>query len=103
MGMQYDVLASLPLTGDGQLENQAAESLGRIRIKAIYGTAGATAGTISFYNGTANSDPSLILLPTPAAANQGAFFLLLPGEGILAQDGVYVDTGTAASVIVIYG
>jgi hypothetical protein len=59
--------------------------------------------TISFYNGTANSDPSIILLPVPAAANQGAFFLLIPGEGILAQDGVYVEIGTAASVIVIYG
>jgi hypothetical protein len=101
--MQYDVLASLPLTGNGQLENQAGESLARIRIKAIYGIAGATAGTISFYNGTANSDPSIILLPVPAAANQGAFFLLIPGEGILAQDGVYVEIGTAASVIVIYG
>ena len=103
MGMQYDVLASLPLTGDGQLENQASESLARIRIKAIYGIAGANAGTISFYNGTSNSDPSIILLPVPAAANQGAFFLLIPGEGILAQDGVYVEIGTAASVIVIYG
>ena len=101
--MQYDVLASLPLTGDGQLENQAAESLGRIRIKAIYGTAGANAGTISFYNGTSDADPSILLLPVPAAANQGAFFLIIPGEGILAQDGVYVDIGTAASVIVIYG
>ena len=45
MGMQYDVFASAPLTSSGQVEEvTGTNALGRVRIKTIYGVAGASAG-----------------------------------------------------------
>lgn len=39
---------------------------------------------------------------TPAAA-AGSLYMLLPGEGILAQTGVYATTGTGTTATVFYG
>lgn len=104
MGMQYDVYASAPRTSDGQMQNAAANAnLGRVRIKTIYGTSGTVAGSVKLYNGTSGSDPLLITVNTPTAANSGTFWLPLPGEGILADNGVYLDITDAASVMIIYG
>lgn len=102
--MQYDVFASAPRTTDGSLQNAAGTAnLGRVRIKTIYGISGASAGDVKFYDGDAATDPLLITINTPTAANSGTFWLPLPGEGILAADGVYVDITNAASVMIIYG
>lgn len=104
MGMQYDVFASAPLTADGQFEEvTATTALGRVRIKTIYGISGTSAGSVSLYNGAANTAPLLITVNTPTAANSGTFWLPLPGEGILASDGVYATVVNAASVMIIYG
>jgi hypothetical protein len=104
MGMQYDVFASAPLTGSGQVEEITGTSaLGRTRIKTIYGISGASAGSVSFYNGTSNTAPLLVTLNSPTAANSGTFWLPLPGEGILAQDGVYAELTNVASVTIFYG
>ena len=104
MGMQYDVFASAPRTTDGSLQNAAGtDNLGRVRIKTIYGVAGASAGSVSFYDGDSASDPLLMTINTPTAANSGTFWLPMPGEGILATDGVYVDITNAASIMIIYG
>lgn len=104
MGMQYDVYSSVPRTSDGQMQNAAGSaSLGRVRIKTIYGLSGSTAGSVKLYNGTSASDPILITVDTPAAANSGTYWLPMPGEGILAENGVYVDITNAASVMIIYG
>lgn len=104
MGMQYDVKASAPRTSDGQMQDAAAaNNLERVRIKTIYGTSGTNAGNVKFYNGTSASNPLIITVNTPAAANSGTFWLPLPGEGLLAENGVYVDVTDIGSVMIIYG
>ena len=104
MGMQTDVFASAPLTSSGQVEEvTGTTALGRTRIKTIYGTSGSSAGSVSLYNGTSNSAPLLITVNSPTAASSGTFWLPLPGEGILAQDGVYAEVVNAASVMIVYG
>jgi hypothetical protein len=40
---------------------------------------------------------------TPTAANQGTFWILLPGEGILVETDLYGTLTNATSVMVIYG
>ena len=102
MAMQYDVLASKPLTADGQVKDQNNNNLGRVRLKTIYGVSN-TAGTVVFYDGTANTAPVLITINTPAKADSGTFWLPLPGEGILAENAIYAEVSGPASVMIIYG
>jgi hypothetical protein len=102
MAMQYDVFASKPLTASGKVQDQNSNDLNRVRIKTVYGVSN-TAGSVIFYDGTDNTGPVLMTLNTPAKADSGTFWLPLPGEGILAQDGVYAAISGAASVMVIYG
>jgi hypothetical protein len=102
--MQYDVFASAPVTSDGQLEDASgANVLSRLRIKTIYGTCGGSPGTVSFYDGADNSAPLLITVEVPDDTAQGTFWLPMPGEGILAANGVYAELVNAASVMIIYG
>ena len=104
MGMQYDVFASAPLSSSGQVEEVTGTSaLGRIRIKTIYGTCGSSAGSVSFYDGSANTAPLLITVEVPDDTVQGTYWLPLPGEGILASNGVYAEIVNAASVMIMYG
>ncbi len=93
--MQYDV-RSVRLTADGQAVNY------RTRVKAVYGLAGATAGSVKFYDGTSTSGELLLDMDTPAGT-ANSFYLLLPGEGILFETGGYVDVTDITGVTVIYG
>ena len=101
--MQTDVLVSQPLGASNTLKNQAGSAIGRCRIKAIYGTSGAAAGTVVIYDGTSASDPCLMTVSTPTAANQGTYWILMPGEGVLARTGLYAALTNVDSVMVIYG
>jgi hypothetical protein len=102
--MQYDVFASAPLTSDGQIEEASGTTaLGRTRIKTIYGTCGGSPGTVTLYNGTSNAGPILITMEVPDDTAQGTYWLPMPGEGILASDGVYGELVNATSVMIIYG
>ena len=104
MGMQYDVFASAPLTASGQVEEASGtNSLQRVRIKSIYGTCGSSAGTVVFYDGTANTAPVLITVEVPDDTAQGTYWLPMPGEGILASNGVYGELTNVASTMIIYG
>lgn len=100
--MQYDVLASKPLTATGQFKDQNNNDIKRCRIKAVYGISGALAGSIVFTDG-GSGGPTVMTVNTPTAANQGTFWLLLPGEGILVQTDLYGTLTNATSVMVIYG
>lgn len=100
--MQYDVLASAVRTTTGQMQDQGSNNLGRCRIKAIYGLSGTTAGSVAFKDG-GSGGTALITVDTPAAANQGTFWLLLPGEGILVETNLHATITNTASVMVIYG
>ena len=103
MGMQTDVLVSQPLGADNTFKDQAGNAIGRCRIKAIYGTSGAAAGTVVIYDGTSTAGKCLMTVSTPTAADQGTFWILVPGEGVLAQTGLYADLTNVDSVMVFYG
>lgn len=100
--MQYDVLASQPLTSSGQVTDQNSNNLNRCRIKAVYGVSGTTAGSVIFKDG-GSGGVTLMTMNTPAAANQGTFWLPMPGEGILVEVDLYATLSNVASVMVIYG
>jgi len=102
MAMQYDVKAAKPLTATGQVTDQADNNLNRVRIKAVYGVSGTSAGSVVFRDGGATG-PVLMTVNTPTAANSGTFWLPLPGEGILAQTDLHATIADVASVLVIYG
>jgi len=93
--MQYDVKSAYT-AGD------AALVTARTRLKGMYVVVG-TAGTlpvIVYDNASAASGTAIFKIGTTAA---GAHTVVIPGEGILALNGLYVDTGDADSVTIIYG
>lgn len=100
--MQYDVLASQPITSTGQIKDQNSNDLERTRIKSIYGVSGASAGSVVFRDGGA-SGPIVMTMNTPTAANSGIFWLPMPGEGILVETNLHATLSNVASVMVIYG
>ena len=93
--MQYDV-KSVRLSADGQAVGY------RTRVKAVYGLAGASVGSVKFYDGTDTTGELLLDLDSPAGT-ANTFFVIMPGEGILFRTGVYVDLTNATGVTVIYG
>jgi hypothetical protein len=101
--MQTDVLVTQPLGSSNTFKTQQATVLGPCRIKAIYGTSAALAGTVVLYDGSNTSGIPLATVSTPTAANQGTYYLLLPGEGIRARTGVYAAITNVDSVMLIYG
>ena len=101
--MQTDVLLTQPLGSDNTFKTQSGAVLGPCRIKAIYGTSGAAAGTVVLYDGTNTSGIPIGTISTPTAANQGTYYLLLPGEGIRVTTGVYADLTNVDSVMLVYG
>lgn len=103
MGMQTDVLMTQPLGSSNTFKMQGGAVLGPCRIKAIYGTSGALAGTVALFDGTSGSGKELGTISTPTAANQGTFYLLLPGEGVRVTTGVYATITNVDSVMLIYG
>lgn len=101
--MQTDVLVSQPLGSSNTFKDQAGSVIGRCRIKAIYGTSAAAAGTVVIYDGASSSGTPLMTVSTPTAANQGTYWILMPGEGVLAKTGLYAVLTNVDSVMVIYG
>jgi hypothetical protein len=97
MTMQTDVKSLLVAAGNTP---GALSVSGRSRLKAITIVYGATLGTVVITDGTATGD-TLFSFPAPGAA--GTIHILMPGEGILAQTGLYILTGTNATAVVYYG
>jgi hypothetical protein len=104
MGMQYDVLASAPLTSTGQVTDNAGTpvALTRLRIKGLYYVSGALAGSVVFRNG-GSGGPILLTMNTPTVANSGANYIIIPGEGILVSTDLHGTVVNTASVVVFYG
>jgi len=73
---------------------------GRSRLQGVYYIATSTADTITFKNGA--SGETVLALPSPAAA--GAHDLLIPDNGILCSDEIYVSFNSAniSSVVVLF-
>jgi len=101
--MQTDVLMTQPLGSSNTFKMQNGAVLGPCRIKGIYGTAAAAAGTVVLYDGSDANGKPLGTISTPTAANQGTYYILMPGEGVRAMSGVYAAITNVDSVMLIYG
>lgn len=101
MAMQTDVLASQPLTSAGQALDQAGNTIGRARVKAIYIVPTASAGEVVLYDGGASGDRKATV--KTLASSTAPNYMLLPGEGLLFQTNIYIAPSAVASTTVIYG
>lgn len=95
--MQTDVQS---VHTSGAQTNQALVS-GRVRLKAVVVTGGATAGIAKFLA----SSGGAILLELDTGANSNMTNVILPGEGILFPNGIWYTSGatTPIGITVIYG
>jgi hypothetical protein len=99
--MQTDVKATKPLTTTGAFKDQGDNSVGRARIKGIYAVCSAGAGSVVITDGS--SGATLFSFATPTAAHAGSVFLLIPDQGILAENGLYGTVTNTASTVIFYG
>lgn len=90
MSMQTDVKSAH--TGGAQT-NQALVA-GRVRLKSVMITGGATAGAAKFLDASGGN----VLLELDTGANSNMTNVLLPGEGILFPNGIWY---TAVSTVPI--
>jgi hypothetical protein len=101
MGMQTDVLASKPRTDAGQLLDQNSLVIGRCRVKAIYIVPDTGAGQVVFRDGGSGGPVKITV--TTLANSTSPDYILMPGEGLLFQENVYITPSTVISTMVIYG
>ena len=92
MGMQTDV-KSATVTAEG------SAYAGRARVKALSFVTTGTAGSIQIEDG----DGGTVKLNIATAAVADTQHILLPGEGILFENAVWVVPTNVASVTVFYG
>lgn len=95
MSTQYDVKSAYTA-------EDAALVTSRTRLKGLYivvSTGGANPVTV--YDNASAGSGTVVL--RAGASVSGAHTVVIPGEGILATNGLYVDTGSADSVTIIYG
>jgi hypothetical protein len=95
---QTDVKASRRLAVTGVFQDALGQTIKRCRIKALY-AAGAAAGSVIITDGSATGLP-LIAIDVPAG---GAPYMLLPGEGVLCENGPYGTVAGVASATIFYG
>ena len=102
MAMQTDVKSTKPLAATGVFKTQSdADCTFRTRIKAIYAVCGASAGSVVITDGDGGS--TLLTLTTPTAANAGSIYMLVPDQGILAENGLYGTVTNTSSITIFYG
>jgi hypothetical protein len=99
MTMQYDVknsyIGSTGATISGQLV------AGRARLKQIVFAGNGTAGTLILYDGTDTTGNIIWQSKTTAGAQP--FQVIIPGEGILAYNGIYASGTNVLSISICYG
>jgi len=95
MTMQYDVKSAYAGTLPAQL------STGRTRMKSIVFIGNGTGGTFTLYDGTDTTGSILYQFKFSTAVQP--FQVLLPGEGILCQNGIYAVGTTLSAIAVTYG
>lgn len=100
MAMQTDVLASAVRTTDGLLADQAGNTLGRNRVKAVYIVPDTVAGSVVFKDGGASGTVKMTI--NTLASSTTPDYVLIPGEGLLFQTDIYVDLTSVVSVMVFY-
>jgi len=100
--MQYDVLATKPLTSTGNFVDQNNNAIQRARIKTIYAVNGTNAGSVVIREGGA-SGKILITVNTAASSTAGYTIFPMPGEGILCETGLHGTVTDTTSMTIIYG
>jgi hypothetical protein len=99
--MQTDVKSTKPLTATGAFKDQGDNNVGRARIKGIYCVNGTSIGSVVISDGQTGN--TLLTLNTPTAANAGFTYMLVPDQGILAENGLYGTVTNTASTVIFYG
>ena len=94
MTKQYDVKSAY-LEATGQFV------VGRCRLKNLIFLPNGTAGSIVIYDGTDNTGP--VLWRTKTLTGVQPFQFIVPGEGILAANGLYAVFTNITSATVCYG
>ena len=95
MTMQYDVKSAYTATSGVLVA-------GRCRLKNIVFLPNGTAGSIIIYD-NASAGSGDIIWQTKTLTGVQPFQLIVPGEGILAQNGLYVVFTNIVSATVCYG
>jgi len=95
MTMQYDVKSAYAASFPAQLFT------GRARLKSIAFLGNGTGGTFTVYDGT-DTTGNIVYQFKYATAVQ-PFQILIPGEGILCSNGIYVVGTTLSAIAVTYG
>lgn len=103
MGMQTDV-RGITVTGDSTLSPE------RTRLKGgLIAPTANTAATVIFYSsptGTYDENAEILVnFNVASSPSVTPFSIIIPGEGIIAKDGLYVtiSTGSVTGVTVFYG
>jgi hypothetical protein len=93
--MQYDV-KSAHASVAGSLYGS------RVRLKGFVVTpAASTASTVTFKDGSATGD-TLCEIDIPSNTNPIPFYVAIPQEGILFQDGIYMALSAAVTGVTIF-
>lgn len=101
--MQYDVLATKPLTSTGNFKDQNNNDINRSRIKTVYAVNGSSAGSVVVREG-GSGGKIVLTVETAASGTAGYTIIPLPGEGILIKTGEMHGTITnTTSITLIYG
>lgn len=96
MGMQYDVKA----TAIAAAQTDAAVFAGPARIKGMVIGVPTAGGTLTLKNGAAGTTVFSAVIPANAG---GASNVVIPGEGIRCDNGIYATTPAGMTVTVFYG
>jgi hypothetical protein len=89
----------------GHLSAAGSYTTNRTRLKGIVVTPKATtAATFEIRNGGATADV-LYTMDIPSLGTPNSFYILIPGEGVLASSGLYLtlSVGSVTGISVFYG
>lgn len=102
MAMQTDVKVTKPLTATGVFKTQTDANVSfRTRVKGIYIQNGASAGSVVVSDGQGGD--VLFTLETSPSADTGDFYIPVPDQGVLAENGLYGTVTNTASITIFYG
>ena len=94
--MQYDVKAA-----NANASAQLVTS--RTRLKNLIFVGNGSAGSVTLYDTAANSATGNVLWQTKTSTGVQPFQLIVPGEGILAQNGIYASLANINTITICYG
>jgi hypothetical protein len=102
MAMQTDVKVTKPLAATGMFKTQTnADVTFRTRVKGIYVKNGASAGSVIVASGSGGE--VLFTLTTSDSADTGDFYIPVPDQGVLAENGLHGTLTNTASITIFYG